>query len=298
MVGGVCLTAITVVLCFGSFAFASSQPAFWQNNYFHIDPSLEKANVGADGQQAANSQPNPAFKASVDDLVHQSIQDPLTVDTPSDYLLSQRLQEIGETVQFQLPKHKEQMFRQKGLGDPPSPLISSLQYEYSYGSESDIEYRENADLDNSLKDDKLILTPELNGFFRYRPTNWIEATTEMIFDREIPIFEEDLVVLPDGDIAFAPDRRFSLLVDQLYFTLKQVIAPFKLSVGRKNFEDVRHYIYDTSIDIAQLEFKQGKFWTELWFGRENLVDLDAIKKIRPTETTPSCCIPSTVELKT
>lgn len=202
-------------------------------------------------------------------------------DMPSDDLFAQRSREIWEVAQFQLPKHKEQMFRKNGLGEPPSPLVQRLQYEYSYGSESDFEYRENSDLDNSLKDDRLILIPELNGFFRYRPANWLEATLEIIFDREIALIEEDFSTLPDGEILFAPDRRFSLLVDQMHLTLKDVIASFRVAVGRKSFEDVRHYLYDTSIDVIQTEFKIGKFRTEVWAGRENLVDLEAVKEDPP-----------------
>ncbi|GJL77815.1 MAG: hypothetical protein NPINA01_08040 [Nitrospinaceae bacterium] len=200
---------------------------------------------------------------------------------------ARRLFEVGEEAQFQLPKHKAQMYRQKGLGDPPSPLTKFLSLEYSYGSESAIDYRENSDLDGSLKDDFLIATPELNAFVRYRPTSWLEATLEMIFDREIDIIEEDFVILPDGEIQFAPDRRFSLLVDQLNVTIKQVIAPFRFTIGRLNFEDERHWLYDTSIDVAKLVYKQGKFNTEVWVGRENLVDLEAIKENKPDRITTS-----------
>lgn len=207
--------------------------------------------------------------------------------TDENVMEARRLFEVGEEAQFQLPKHKAQMYRQKGIGDPPSPLVQFLKFEYSYGSESEINYRENADLDNSLKDDALILTPELNGFVRYRPTNWLEATLEMIFDREIDVVEEDFAVLPDGEIKFAPDRRFSLLVDQLNVTIKQIIAPFRLTVGRRNFEDQRHWLYDTSIDVALASFKQGKFRTDVWVGRENLVDLEAVKNDPPDRINTS-----------
>ena len=122
---------------------------------------------------------------------------------------AQSVEKFGfEVAQFQLPKHKKQMFRRQGLGDPPSPLTKHLKYEYSYGSESDIEYRRSPNLNDRVKDNNILLTPELNGFFRYRPVNWLEATLEIIFDREIDVIEEDFVILPDGDVQFAPDRRF------------------------------------------------------------------------------------------
>jgi hypothetical protein len=166
---------------------------------------------------------------------------------------------IWEVAQFQLPKHKEQMFRLEGFGEPPSPLITHLKYDYSYGSESEITYRKNPDLTNRLKDDALILTPEINAYITYRPTNWLETTLEMIIDREIGVVEEDFVVLPDGEIEFPEKREWSLLVDQAFFTIKNVIDPFKITVGRKNYEDSR---------------------------------------INRIELTPSCCIPTIADLRT
>lgn len=197
--------------------------------------------------------------------------------------LAQSIDMVSDDVaQFQLPKHKKQMFRRQGLGDPPSPLIKHLKYEYSYGSESDFEARRNPDLNDAVTDDLVLLTPELNGFIRYRPVNWMELTLEMIFDREIDLVEEDVVILPDGDVQFAPDRRFSLLVDQLNVTFKEFTkAPLRVTVGRLNFEDPRHTLYDTSMDVVHGLLRYGKFNTELSFGRENLVDLEAIKQDKP-----------------
>ncbi len=179
-------------------------------------------------------------------------------------------------AQFQLPRHKREMYRRKGK-DPPSPLLRYLEFEYSYGSESEINYRKNPNLNSSVQDDLLLLIPELNGFITYRPTDWLEATLEMILEREIPALEEDRIVLPDGEIQIAPDRKFSLLVDQLYVTIKDFTDPFAITVGRRNFEDDRHWLYDTSLDIASISLKLGKFRAEASVGREVLVDLDLLK---------------------
>ena len=182
-----------------------------------------------------------------------------------------------QLAQFQLPEHKKEMFRRRGA-DPPSPLIQRLKFEYSYGSESEIVYRADPDLNKGVKDNLLILTPELNGFIRYRPTDWLEGTLEMIFAGEIPVLKEDSIVLADGEIQMVPDTQFSLLVDQLYVTIKDITAPFRFTVGRRNYEDERHWLYDTSMDIASVSVKLGKFRAEVLAGREVMWHLDLITK--------------------
>ena len=69
-----------------------------------------------------------------------------------------------QKTQFQLPQHKS---KRDGA---PKRLMQRLTYEYGYGSESEINYRADPDLDNSVEDDSLIMTPELNGFVTYRPS--------------------------------------------------------------------------------------------------------------------------------
>src|SRR5262245_13116085 len=161
---------------------------------------------------------------------------------------------------FQLPPGG---YRKGQIPDLPH----NLEYQYGYGSESEATYRVDLDLDRQLDDDSLVLIPELNGYVVYRPADWVELTLEMILEREIPVIEEDVVVLPNGEIVFAEDRRFSLLVDQAFVKFKS--DPFELSLGRKNFEDLlRHWLYDTSMDIAQVSVKHDDFRTNFMVGRE------------------------------
>lgn len=179
-----------------------------------------------------------------------------------------------ELAQFELPAPAAE-------GQAPPALPQRLVYEYSYGSESAVDYRANADLDDRLRDDTLIFTPELHGIVTYRPTDWMETRLEMIFDREIAVQEKKLVTLPDGEMLPAPKRTFSLLVDQAYVTFKNYTGPAELTVGRRNFEDERHWLWDSSIDVVRGELKFGTFRAEAFAGRENLVDLDAIKRDPP-----------------
>lgn len=157
---------------------------------------------------------------------------------------------------------------------PALKLPAVLRYQYGYGSESEAVYRRDRDLDRGLRDNESIVTPQLNGFVVYRPTSWFEMTLEMIAEKEIAVQEEDFVTLPSGEIQQPVKRRASLLVDQAFVAVRNVTAPFEFALGRRNYEDERHWLYDTSMDIASAAFRQGPFRAEAFMGREVLVDLD------------------------
>jgi len=189
-----------------------------------------------------------------------------------------------QLAQFQLPLPSPG-------GTPAVQLPSVLTYQYAYGSESKMEGRRNRDLDRRLRDSSLIATPQINGYVIYRPTRWLETTLEMIAEKEIPIEEQDRVTLPSGETQVAAKRRASLLVDQAFFTVREVIAPFEFSAGRKNYEDERHWLYDTSMDIASLAMRQGRFRAEVFAGREVLADLDlAPNKREPRDRTDTLIV--------
>lgn len=172
-------------------------------------------------------------------------------------------------AQFQLPRQVA-----PELGAPPRPLIQHLTFQYAYGSESSAEYRRDRDLNKRLRDNSLLLTPQVNGVVLYRPTNWLETTLEVLLEKEIPVQEEKTITLPSGEMQFAQKRRASLLVDQAFVRIHNVTAPFEFSVGRKNYEDERHWLFDTSMDIASVGLRHGRFRADATVGREVLVDLD------------------------
>lgn len=155
-------------------------------------------------------------------------------------------------------------------------LPKRLTFQYGYGSESDVIYRRNPDLNSRVRDDTLIITPQLNGHFIYRPFDWLETGLEMVLDREIPVLEESAVTLPNGDIEYAAPRQISLRVEQLYLAFKDASDNFRFIVGRRNYEDERHWVFDTSLDVVAAGVKLGKFRVEALAGREVLVDLDVI----------------------
>jgi alginate production protein len=178
-----------------------------------------------------------------------------------------------QIAQFKLPPQKPT----PGATAPPKQLMQRLIYEYGYGSESEIVYRRNADLDRGVDDDSLILVPELNGMVTYRPTDWLETRLEMILAYVIPAKGgQPELTFATGQTVSAESSTLSLNVDQLLVTIKNIIDPFALTVGRRNFEDPRHWLYDTSLDVVFVSLKLGKFRAEASVGRERLVDLDLL----------------------
>jgi alginate production protein len=178
-------------------------------------------------------------------------------------------------AQFQLPPPK-----QEGEAAPPFELPKVLKYQYAFGTTSDIRYRANSDVDTRVRDTSLIFSPQLDGILTYRPTTWLESTLEMVLEREWAVQEEDPVHLPSGELQFSENRRLILALEQAFVTFKPFgpVGPFELTVGRRNFEDGRQWLYDTALDVALVRFRQSNFHTELSVGRKDLVKVDILKQ--------------------
>ena len=156
------------------------------------------------------------------------------------------------------------LFRLPGTGQAAPP--QRLTYQYSYSGEAEATYRRDPDLDRRVRDNVSLVKPQVNGIIVYRPTDSLEATLEMVLEREIPIREP---------AELSPRKRHvSLLVDQGFVTFRRPGSPFSLSVGRRNCEDDRHWLYDTSMDMVSAGYRQGRFRAEASFGREIWTDLD------------------------
>ena len=158
------------------------------------------------------------------------------------------------------------------------PITQTLEFQYSYGSESAIEYRRDADLNRKVQDNFLFLIPQINGLIVYRPTDWVALTLEMILDQAFPVQEPQFVTLPSGRLVFPPKSKPSLLVDQGYVTIRRITDPFEFNFGRRNYEDNRHWLYDTSLDIFRAQLKAGHFQFEASGGRQALWNLDVLQR--------------------
>jgi alginate production protein len=180
-----------------------------------------------------------------------------------------------QLAQFQLPEAKPG-------AKPPAPLASQLTYQYAYGSETTVIYRRDRDLDKRNRDNSNVVAPNVNGIVIYRPTNYLEGTLELIFEREIAINEEATVLLPNGTTQPAQRHRNSLLIDQANVTIRNITAPFEFTVGRKNYEDDRRWLYDTSMDIVSTGLRLGRFRAEALVGREIYRSLELAPRRRET----------------
>jgi alginate production protein len=183
-----------------------------------------------------------------------------------------RTMSARQLAQFQLPEIAP------GQKDQPK-LPSQLRYQYSYSTETTMTYQRDRDLDTRLRDNSNIFAPNFNGVVIYRPTNWLETTLELILEREIALQEEDSVTLPSGEVVPRKRRRNSLLIDQAFVTIREVIAPFELTIGRRNYEDDRRTLYDTSMDMVNLSYKQGLFRAQAMLGREHLKNLELAPRL-------------------
>lgn len=183
----------------------------------------------------------------------------------------------GAMSTFQLPQGAQR------IGQPPRPVTQFLKHQYSFGSESDAVYRRDNDLDRRLRDNALIMAPQINGYVLYRPLDELEMMLEVVLEREFAAREENIVTLPDGELQKAERRHSSLQIDQMWVKYKPFGA-LELTLGRRNFEDERHWLYDTSLDVAHARFRHANFSGELSYGRKDAVNLDPLKPVKETRT--------------
>ena len=182
-------------------------------------------------------------------------------------------------AQFELPKVPERAASSAGgFSAPAAPAAPQrLSFQYNYLVEITSTFKHDPDLDRRLRDDIQLLKPKLTGSFTYRPTNWLAATVEVTAKREYAIQEEASTTLPSGDVTTPPRRQSSLRVEQLLITARH--SPFELNVGRRNYEDERHFLFDGSIDVVALNYRHEDWRGELMIGRDIFWQWDALQHI-------------------
>jgi hypothetical protein len=182
-------------------------------------------------------------------------------------------------AQFELPSETT-------TGVKPVPPPSRLTWQYSYGVESPITWRRDRDLDTRLRDDFGNAKPKITGLVVWRPINWLSTTLEAKLGHEFVLHEEDPTVLPNGDLVAAQQRQPTLVVEQAFINVRGITAPFEFNLGRRNYEDERHFLYDGSIDVASVSLRHENFRAEAFVGRDVLWSLDLLQKAKkvPVET--------------
>ena len=107
------------------------------------------------------------------------------------------------------------LFRLPGTGQAAPP--QRLTYQYSYAGEAEATYRRDPDLDRRVRDNVSLVKPQVNGIIVYRPTDSLEATLEMVLEREIPSgmpFADTIAAIREqGSLVYLPhpfDRMHSI----------------------------------------------------------------------------------------
>lgn len=180
---------------------------------------------------------------------------------------------LAGLAQFELPKAADS----RATG---TPAPARLSFQYSYGMESPLSYRRNKDLGSQVADNELLFKTTVFGSFTYRPTDWLALTMEAKLGREYALQEQASIPLPNGDVAVPPARPPTLLIEQALVTVRQVIAPFEINLGRRNYEDERHWVFDGSMDVASLSYRHENLRAEAMLGRDVLWSLDALSHAR------------------
>ena len=160
------------------------------------------------------------------------------------------------------------------------PLPADLTFQYAYGSDSESSYRRDVDLNRNNRDNVHVVAPTAFGVVTYRPNNWLESQLELTLDRPLRVHEERTVTLANGEVIVADKKRWSLLIDQAFLRFKGVTDPFEITIGRRNFEDPRLWLYDAALDAVVVKHRVGYFHTEASVSRENITDLDLFLKVK------------------
>ncbi len=161
-------------------------------------------------------------------------------------------------------------------------MPSELTYSWAVGSDSEFVYRRDADLDKRLKDNTSFAAPTLFGFFDYRPFSWLSTRVELTLETPMDVKSQSAVLLPSGEILQPTPQKNSLLLDQVYASVKFPERSFlqEVTAGRRNFEDPRLWLYDAALDGVIGRFGAGYLQIEASITSENDFDGDLFNNVR------------------
>jgi alginate production protein len=189
--------------------------------------------------------------------------------------------QLPHLAQFQAPAGVRD-----GTPTPERParpaLPSELRFSYAYGSDSELVYRRDDDLDKRLRDNTSFFAPTLFGFVDYRPNAWLASRLEATLEVPMDVKKQRDITLPTGEIVPPTKRQPSILIDQAYVTVKDPGSGDEFTIGRRNFEDPRLWLYDAALDAAIVKVSQGYLEIEASVSQEDLVDADVLNNVLKT----------------
>lgn len=184
------------------------------------------------------------------------------------------------SAQFQLPSQP-----QPGVGPSRQharELAQELDFQYTWGSDTEYFYDRNLDLDNARKGNAQIVAPTVFFLGTRRPLNWLDISLGATFEQQLKIKELGSWRLPDNSIERSPRRGFTARVDVANVMIKNIPDhPMEFTFGRRTFEDPRLFLYDTTLDGVHVKYRGENYNTEVSVTRADHWDLTLFEDLPP-----------------
>ncbi len=186
-------------------------------------------------------------------------------------------------AQFQLP----QSGPRDGAASGPArervqELAKDLDYQYSWGSDTELIVERNNDLRNTGKGDATrpsrdnlrLLNPTVFFLGRTGVLPWADLNIGATFEQQLRLHEESTTVLPDGTREPSLRRAFTAKLDVANIVINNIPDhPLEITLGRRTFEDPRLWLYDVTLDGVHVRYRGENYSTEASVTREDNYDL-------------------------
>jgi alginate production protein len=184
-------------------------------------------------------------------------------------------------AQFQLP----QAGSREGSGpsrQKAEELAKDLDYQYSWGSDTELIVERNNDLRNTGKGDATrpardnlrLLNPTVFVLGRTEILPWVDLNLGATFEQQLRLHEEEMTILPDGTRDPSVRRAFTAKLDVANIVIKNISDhPLEITLGRRTFEDPRLWLYDVTLDGVHVRYRGENYNTELSVTREDNWDM-------------------------
>jgi alginate production protein len=180
---------------------------------------------------------------------------------------------VFRLAQFQLP----QAGSREGFGparQQAEALAKELDFQYSFGSDTEYIYERNLDLRKSLRDNLQTVAPTVFYLATTRPLPWIDLNFGFTAEQQFRIKEETITTLPDGTREPSLRRAFTVTADVANIVIKNIPDhPLEITVGRRTFEDPRLSLYDVTLDGVHVKYRGEDYSTEASVTREEQWDM-------------------------
>ena len=176
-------------------------------------------------------------------------------------------------AQFQLP----QAGSREGSGparQQVEELAKELDYQYSWGSDTELIVERNNDLRSDRRDELRLLNPTLFFLGRTGVLPWVDVNLGATFEQQLRLHEEEITVLPDNTREPSLRRSFTAKLDVANIIIKNIPDhPLEITLGRRTFEDPRLWLYDVTLDGVHVRYRGESYSTEVSVTREDQWDM-------------------------